>query len=96
MKKYFISIAVIITLVLLMILANYVKVSKSRIWQHEISQKSVQTEQNGEFNTHLPIITIDTNGQTIPEDENSTEEILSNIVIYDNENYNNYYQTSHH
>lgn len=60
-----------------------------RIHQHLANKKEVKTEE-GEFNTHLPIITINTNGQTIPGETREGITVKTEINIYDNEEKNNY------
>lgn len=54
------------------------------------NKKQVKTDDVEEFNTHLPIVTIDTDGQDIPGEDRDGSTIISNISIYDDETKNNY------
>lgn len=84
-------IVVILCLILITVFANKVDIRKNkRIWQHEVNQKEIKTEESTEFNTHLPIISIDTNNQSIPGEERSGATILANLKIFDDETKNNY------
>lgn len=91
MKNKIICIGMILCLLLASILANSVDIDENkRIWQHEVNQKEVKTEKTSDFNTHLPIISIDTNNQEIPGEERSGATILTNLKILDDETKNNY------
>ncbi len=91
MKNKFICIGTCIILIILVVIAKTVNISsKKRVHQHLANTKEVKTEEGEEFNTHLPIVTIDTDGQTIPGEEIDDGTIKTKIQIYDNETKNNY------
>lgn len=85
----------LITCILLIIVTIFVKTIKieasTRVHQHLSNTKEVTTDNEGDFNTHLPIVTIDTGGEEIPGADGGSETIKSSIKIYDtDENRNNY------
>ena len=91
MKYKIFFLVMICFLFLLNVTVNSLDTNKfTRVWQHEQDKKEVKTDDSTEFNTHLPIISIDTNGQDIPGEERSGITILSNIKIFDDETRNNY------
>lgn len=91
MKNKIICLVTCIILFCVVIFANAVNVKGSnRIHQHLSNTKEVKTDDVDEFNTHLPIVTIDTNGLEIPGEAKDGSTINSNIKIYDDETKNNY------
>lgn len=81
-------------LVLLLILANALTGmdKQTRIHQHKVYHKRVKTDPVREFNTHLPIISIDLSGNVLP-DYHSNETILTRVSLYQTEEDRNNYLT---
>lgn len=91
MNRKYKYIGIIIILVLLGILTVRIKAdNKNVIHQHLSNKKEIKTEDVEEFNTHLPFISIDTNGQAIPGVERDGTTIRTNLKIYDKEKENNF------
>lgn len=91
MKNKIICLVTCIILLCVVIFVNTVNVKENnRIHQHLSNKKEIKTDNVDEFNTHLPIVTIDTNGLEIPGEARDGSTINSNIKIYDDETKNNY------
>ena len=71
---------------------NAIHIRKNnRVHQHLSNTKEVKTEDTNEFNSHLPIVTIDTHGLKIPGESRDGSTIKTDVKIYDTKgNRNNY------
>ena len=92
MKSKIICLVTCLVLISSVFIVNAIDVRKTnRVHQHLSNTKTVKTDDVEEFNTHLPIVSIDTNGQEIPKEAGLNSTIKSNVKIYDTaENRNNY------
>ena len=92
MKNKIICLVTCIILLCVVIFVNTVNVKENnRIHQHLSNKKEIKTDNVDEFNTHLPIVTIDTNGLKIPGESRDGSTIKTDIKIFDTkENKNNY------
>ena len=86
MKFKVISFTILIVVLLLCLCANqYVNhITKNRIDQHIDEVVENNCKETDEFCTHLPIVTIDTNGQKIPGLEKEEELIEADFNLYYN------------
>lgn len=91
MKKKIICVILCIIVLVITMIANSIDISKrKRYHQHIEYTKQVKTDDTDEFNTHLPIVSIDTNGLDIPAERVAGLTADANISIYDNTEKNNY------
>lgn len=91
MKNKFICIVTCVILVIVVVIVKLINVdNKNRFHEHLANIKEVKTEESEEFNTHLPIVTINTNGQTIPGELADGTTIKTKVQIYDDKTKNNY------
>ena len=92
MKSKIICLVTCLVLISSVFIVNAIDVRKTnRVHQHLSNTKTVKTDDVEEFNTHLPIVSIDTNGQEIPKEAGLNSTIKSNVKIYDTaENRNTY------
>ena len=91
MKNKIICLVICMILIILPIVANTIDIEENtRVHQHLVNTKEVKTDDVEAFNTHLPIVTINTNGMEIPAERIAENSIISNISIYDDETKNNY------
>lgn len=91
MKNKIICILICVMILFVAVIANSLNITENnRYHQHMANKKQVKTDDVEEFNTHLPIVTIDTDGQDIPGEYRDGITIISNISIYDDETKNNY------
>ena len=92
MKNKIICLAICIILLCTVTLVNAIDIRENnRIHQHLVNTKEIKTDNVDEFNTHLPIVTIDTNGLKIPGESRDGSTIKTEVKIYDTtEDRNNY------
>lgn len=90
MRNKLICIVTVIIMICICSIATLCNVNETvRIHQHIQNKKEVKTEM-GDFNSHLPILTVNTNGQKIPGESRDGSTIKTEIKIYDDETKNNY------
>ena len=92
MKNKIICLITCVILICTVTLAYAVDIRENnRIHQHLSNTKEIKTDDVEEFNTHLPIVTIDTNGLKIPGESRDGSTIVTDVKIYDtDEDRNNY------
>lgn len=93
MKRTLIFFFASVGIFLVLIIANtqFGTHHSKRFHQHLDYHARVKTDPVSDFNTHLPIISIDTMGNTLPDDFRNNDEILTTVSIYDTaEDRNNY------
>ena len=91
MNKRIKYIIIIILLIIIgVVSANFNVNTKNVVHQHLVNTKEIKTEDGEEFNTHLPLISIETGGQAIPGEARDGSTIQANIKIFDDEQKNNY------
>lgn len=91
MKNKIICVLVCILLLFVAVIGSSLNITENnRYHQHIANIKEVKTDKVEEFNTHLPIVTIDTDGKDIPGEARDGSTVMSNISIYDDETENNY------
>ena len=74
------------------VVANSVNINeKNRIHQHLANTKEIKTDNVDEFNTHLPIVTIDTKGLKIPGESRDGSTIKTDVKIFDTQEQRNNY-----
>lgn len=81
-------------MLLIVVIVNSLDINKNnRYHQHIENKKEIKTDNVEEFNTHLPIVTIDTNGLKIPGESRDGSVITTNVKIFETKEQKNNYLT---
>lgn len=83
---------IILVIVVTFSMEKFANFEKARFHQHQSAQKENQNIENKEiFNTHLPVIKIDTKNQEITETGDEKPEVIGKMEIISKEKSHNYY-----